>query len=198
MKFPLFLFSLSLLPGSLCPAQTVSGVSHTRVHQQVGVNQTLQERFVFRAFVEGSLTANSPFSSVSVSKSLSFENGRWAFEDDLVGVTQAQYSNTYPNGTYTMNGSGDTASVSLTSAYPNQPVVTFDNGSWQGGELILTAEQAKSEFSLNTNQSNGDGFVSLEIVDLDSDEDIANIVENTEGTSIFHTVPANSLKPGHR
>ena len=206
MKFSLLFLPLSLLPASLCFAETVSGVSHSRLHLQVGTNQTVQERFVFQSFVEGNLTASSPFNSVtvqsaSVSRSLAFEDGRWLFEDDFVGVTQAQYSGTYPDGIYTMNGSGETASVSLTSSYPNQPVMTFGGGSWQGGELVLSAEQAESELSLVTNQSDSGGFLSFEIVELSADEVIVEVELNprgVSGSSISHTVPAGTLKPGLR
>ena len=188
-------------------AQTVSGVSHTRVHEQTGPEQTVPFGFYFQSYVEGDgLSANSPFSSVtvqatSVSKSLAFEDGRWNFEEDLIGVSQAQYSGTYPDGNYTMSAGGEAVTVSLSSSYPNQPVMTFNHDNWQGGELVLTAEQAKSDCSLATNQSDGDGFVTLEIVDLDTDEDIVDIVRNTGGQTggaISHNIQGNTLKPGHR
>jgi hypothetical protein len=186
-------------------AQTVSGVNHTRVHQQIDSSTTQLDRFLFSSFVEGNIISSTdPFTSVSlqgpsVSESLVFDDDfRWSFENEFVGATQAQYSSTYPDGVYALNGNGDAAGVSLSSAYPNQPIATFDKGIWKQGRLVLTQEEAEAGLTIGTNSSTGSGFLSIDIYELETDEEIAFVVEPIENTLDDLVIPGGTLLPGHR
>lgn len=143
----------------------------------------------FDARVEGfEITGTFPASSISLRKpdnstvALALDGDHWDAETDFASLPALQSS--FPDGTYAINIGADSIPINMsTGSYPNQPLVTSNTGTWVNGKLRITASQAAAGFTLTTNSTNGNGFVTLSVIDIATDNDIVYEDANTDPIS---------------
>ena len=138
----------------------------------------------FAARVEGfGITSTFPASSISFRKpdtstvALALDGDHWDAETDFASVTALQAS--FPNGTYSINFGADSVPINMGgTTYPNQPLVTASKGTWNGGKLRITASEAAAGFTLTTNSTTGNGFISVDLIGSNGD-DLVEVTAHT-------------------
>lgn len=189
---------------SSAPSVSVLGLTKTRHHDQTGAGTTALHAYSMQGFLEGpSHNASIPSPSNRFTRSgggpydLSFNDGRWEYQVFFPSKTLLDAE--FPNTTYNFLV-GTSPAVVLpfgTESYPVQPVITTPAGTWNGGRLLISPSEALAGFTLTSNTSNGNGFLSLEV--YSELEDILNeVITSNPGLneSITGTVPPGSLSVG--
>ncbi len=186
------------------PSVSVLGLTKTRHHDQTGAGTTALHDYSMQGFLEGPSHSDSiPSPSNRFTRSgggpydLSFNDGRWEYQVFFPSKTLLDAE--FPNTTYNFLV-GTSPAVVLpfgTESYPVQPVITTPVGTWNGGRLLISPSEALAGFTLTSNTSNGNGFLSLEV--YSELEDILNeVITSNPGLneSITGTVPPGSLSVG--
>lgn len=106
-------------------------------------------------------TTPTPFSINYVFKS---DDGEWKLDDyagiPLMFAAQGDLDGMFPNGTYTINAGGYSGTVTLTGdSYSNRPLLTFSAGTWSGGVLLLTPEEAAAGITVSSSSTPFVGWV---------------------------------------
>jgi hypothetical protein len=204
MKLICYVVLLASIMVSLAPAQSVSvlGLTKTRHHDQTAAGTTAFYEYSLRGFVEGqSLSASFPSPSNRFTRSgggpyvLGYVNGRWDYEEFF--SSKALLDAAFPNTSYDFLV-GASPAVSLTFAsdgYPTQPVITVSAGTWHQGRLLISPAQAASGFTLTSNPSNGNGFLTLQVFSSATDivDEVVTLNPGLDAT-ISGTVPPGSLE----
>lgn len=188
---------------SATPAVDVLGVVKTRLYDQTDAVSVTASGFEMSGFISGSNftstfpSANNRFVAPGKSpQSLVFEVGDW-FSQINVYPTQTAMDTEFPNGTYSfLVGTSPSISLPLNGdSYPTVPVVTASAGSWSGGKLLITPQQAAAGFTLTSNISNGDGFLTMEMFSNTQDV-FYEVIDVNTGTPVIASVPPGSLVTG--
>lgn len=197
--WPLALGASLLVTAASAQSVSVLGISKTRHHDQTAAATTAFYEYSIRGFVEGqALSSTFPSSSNRVTRSgggpyvLSFADARWDYENFF--ASKALLDAEFPNTSYNFL-IGTSPAVTLTfasDAYPTQPLVTASAGTWHEGRLLISPAQAASGFTLTSNPSNGNGFLTLQV--FSGSTDIVNEVV-TLNPALNATVTASVL-PG--
>jgi hypothetical protein len=159
----------------------------------------------FDARVEGiGISATFPSNNITLTKPggssvpLILDGDYWEAETDFSSFSALQTA--FPNGVYQINIGSDSVPINLSATnYPNQPLVTSSVGTWVNGKLQITASQAAAGFTLTSNSTTGDGFVSLFVIDIATDSDIINKVANTNPSDpdyVTATIAPNQITLG--
>ncbi len=202
----LFSFSIFQLFESPLLSQEVSvlGLAKTRHHDQTAAGTVSLNEYSLFAFIQGTaLSGSFPSSSNRFQPSgggtspLSYDadSGAWERQDYFPSLSA--FDAAFPNGAYSFLV-GSSPAVTLTFSannYPTVPVVTTSAGTWNGGKLLITPAQAAAGFSLTSNVSNGDGFLTMEVFSNTEDILYEEISINT-GAPLIGTVPPGSLDVG--
>lgn len=200
----LFLTALCFVAGSVS-AQSVSvlGITKTRTYTQTTSTATTAGDFTFSAFIEGdSLDDTSPSDSNRVTApsgattALVFDEDRWDLE--RVFTSQTALTTSFANGNYTFRVGTDAIPLSLSGAitFPNIPLITASAGTWSGGRLKLTPGEAETALTLSSNDSTGNGFLTLEVYS-ETEDVLSETVTNEEPpSSITAEIPGGTLIPG--
>lgn len=159
-------------------------VSKRRVSQQQSPTLLADFGAGFDARVEGfGITSTFPASSINLRKpdsstvALALDGDHWDAETDFASLSALQA--VFPNGTYSINIGADSIPINMgTGSYPKQPLVTSSKGTWVGGKLRVTASEAAAGFSITTNSTTGNGYVSLYLIDS-NDDDLVNVTAHT-------------------
>ena len=202
----LFSFSIFQFFESSLLSQEVSvlGLTKTRHHDQTAAGTVSLNEYSLFAFIQGTaLSGSFPSSSNRFQPSgggtspLSYDAGSSAWERQDYFPTLSALDAAFPNGAYSfLVGSSPEVPLNFpANNYPTVPVVTTSAGTWNGGKLLITPAQAAAGFSLTSNVSNGDGFLTMEV--FSNTEDILHeeISINT-GAPLIGTVPPGSLDVG--
>ena len=158
-------------------------VSKRKISQQQTSSTLADFGAGFDARVEGfGISSTFPASSISLRKpdtsavALALDGDHWDAETDFASLAALQTS--FPNGIYSINIGADSVPINMGStSYPNQPLVTASKGTWVGGKLRVTASEAAAGFTLTTNSTTGNGFISVSVVDS-NDDDLVDVTEH--------------------
>ncbi|QTN31523.1 hypothetical protein HZ994_04005 [Akkermansiaceae bacterium] len=162
----------------------------------------------FNAGVEGSgISATFPSSNITLTKPDSstvpfqLDIDRWDAGAEFASFAELQTA--FPDGTYNINIGGDPTPIIVSGAnYPNQPLVTSSAGTWVNGKLRITASQAAAGFTLSSNHSTGNGFETLDVLDVALDEYVVRAVNDLDpapqptDTSVSASIGPNLLTVG--
>jgi hypothetical protein len=207
MKFTLAFTLVTLIASQLASAQSsvsVLGVTKTRHHDQTGAGTTVLHEYSMQGFLEGQdLSSTFPSSSNRFTRSgggpyaLTYEGGRWEYMTFF--SSKALLDAEFPNTSYSfLVGSSPAVPLSFGGdQYPIQPVVTASAGTWHGGRLLISPSEAAAGFTLTSNASNGDGFLTMEVFSNLEDILYEQITLNPLlDATISGTVPPGSLDVG--
>jgi hypothetical protein len=200
------LFAFLLLATSALAQSKVSvlGLTKTRHHDQTAAGTVSLNEYSLSAYIQGTaLSGSFPSSSNRFQPSgggtspLSYDAGSSAWERQDYFPTLSALDAAFPNAAYSfLVGSSPAVPLNFpANSYPTVPVVTASAGTWNGGKLLITPAQAAAGFSLISNVSNGDGFLTMEVFSNTEDILYEEITINT-GAPVIGTVPPGSLDVG--
>jgi hypothetical protein len=140
----------------------------------------------FTARVEGTgISATFPSSNITLTKPDSstvpfqLDIDRWDAGAEFASFAELQTA--FPDGTYSINIGGDPTPIIVSGTnYPNQPLMTSSAGTWVNGKLQITASQAAAGFTLSSNHSTGNGFETLDVLDVALDEYVVRAVNDLD------------------
>ncbi|MBK8035851.1 MAG: FG-GAP repeat protein [Verrucomicrobiaceae bacterium] len=186
------------------PSVSVLGLTKTRHHDQTAAGNTALHDYSMQGFLEGqSLSGTFPSASNRFTRSgggpyaLTYADGLWEYE--VFFSSKALLDAEFPNTTYNFLVGTSPAVVLPFGAenYPVQPLITASAGTWSGGRLLVSTAEAAAGFTLTSNVSNGNGFLTLEVYSVLEDILYEVITSNPGLTeSITGTVPPGSLSVG--
>jgi hypothetical protein len=188
---------------SATPAVDVLGVVKKRLYDQTSTASVTASGFEMSGFIGGpNFTSTFPSGNnrfVPPGKSpqsFVFDVGDWVSQISVY-PTQTAMDNDFPNGTYSfLVGTSPSISLPLNGdSYPTVPVVTSSVGTWNGGKLLITPQQAAAGFTLTSNVSNGNGFLTMEMFSHTQDV-FYEIIDINSGTPVIASVPPGSLVTG--
>lgn len=188
---------------SLAQAQvvTVTGIGKTAFYIQTGPKDHEPDGYAFFAFIEGDeLEPDYPEGPRSVkpparpAHDLDFDEDAWYLDEFF--PTLQELSSAFPEGSYELSAGGETLSLNLSgNQFPVIPMATVSAGEWVQGELQITESQAAAGVRIESNKSDANGFVSLEIEGVNNDYYFQDT--DVEGfTSIGYDVPPGAFEPG--
>ena len=102
----------------------------------------------------------------------------------------------FPNGIYTLQISANLIVLNLgTEVYPVIPLGLPSAGSWVGGKLRISEDEAASGFSVDSNPSTSNGFLTLEVYGENNNYELFDLVDG--GPASLHTaIPGGALVKG--
>jgi len=165
-------------------------VSKRKLADQQAPGLLAETGALFAAVLEGEgLSSTFPSSSINLRKPdtttvpFAFLDGEWETDTDFADLPALQ--SVFPDGRYHVDIGANSVPIDMfAAAYPNQPLITPSVGTWADGKLEITASQVAAGFTLTTNTSTGNGFVTINVIDS-NDNDIVIAEANTNGAGPF-------------
>jgi hypothetical protein len=116
------------------------------------------------------------------------------FEDSF--ANQAALDAMFPDGSYSFTSGDNSYQLNLVGTYSPAPIVQFSDGMWEGGQLILTADQAAADLRITSNSTNANGFRSIAVNDDLFSYDYFTYEDGSSPGTVSALIAGGSLKPG--
>lgn len=210
LAFALCFISLSAQAQSVEPSVSVFGVAKNAYYQQTDAGVVSYLMSGIYAFVEGSgISSDFPLRPVTLTLpggaaySLELSSGdlgsEWSLRYDSyeAGFTsEAALNASFPDGRYTFASGGYSYDLQLSGGYVDMPLVQFSAGHWEEGRLILTAEEATSDWYIASNFTNANGFRSISVADEAFSFHVFSYDDGSFPGAVSSVIAGGSLKPG--
>ena len=208
------LASLCAQANSEAPSVDVFGVTkNARYHQTAGGVVSYDTSGIY-AFVQGTgISSAFPSQPVAMvvpggtSYALGLEDGIFGSQSwsrrslwyEASFANEAALNTLFPDGNYIFTSGVHSYQLDLVGSYVAAPLVQFSAGHWEGGRLVLTAEQAAADWQIISSFTDANGFRSIAVND-DAFSFDYYIYEDGQGGRFPGTVSAvisgGSLRPG--
>ena len=192
------------------PAVSVFGVTKNAYYQQTDAGLPSYSMSGIYAFVEGTgISTTYPSQPVTLMPpngtpyllklSGAFSAPSLRFDEFEEGfASEAALNAVFPDGEYTFNSGGYSYPLGLAGSYVSAPVVQFSAGRWEGGQLVLTADEAASEWRITSSFTNANGFRSIAVNDEAFSLDYFTYEDGSFPGTVSAVIAGLSLKPGSR
>lgn len=190
------------------PAVTVFGVTKNAYYQQTNAASLNYSMSGIYAFIEGTgissaypsqpVTLTAPNGATyTLETSNAFSEPSLRFDQFETGfANQASLDALFPDGNYTFESGGQGYRLQLAGSYASAPMVEFSSGRWEDGKLLLTPEEAASDWRITSSFTNANGFRSIAINDAAFSFDYFTYVIGPFPGTVSALIAGNSLKPG--